>query len=224
MCTFVIEAIDEWESWKKPMLIAIGQSLSVFCGLVLPLISSSKTVWTMTLFLSCALHSIMFVRIWQKTTKLEVMEVSEGPASFTARRTGLSLSLHRLAAVVWTLFAVVYFVDYGVRAYLLSNPMLATRGIIEKFSGTDWAMVFDCIIDVFAKMMLSSSIGEGMPLSMAASVPMPWLMCTCAAADSHMFFVPVLLEHESLMAMDERLSVVCETIRTRTPVAEAMPT
>ena len=175
MCTFVIEAIDEWESWKKPMLIAIGQSLSVFCGLVLPLISSSKTAWTMTLSLSCALHLIMFVRIWQKTTKLEVMEVSEGPASFTARRTGLSLSLHRLAAVVWTLFAVVYFVDYGVRAYLLSNPMLATRGIIEKFSGTDWAMVFDCIIDVFAKMMLSSSIGEGMPLSMAASVPMPWL-------------------------------------------------
>ena len=90
--TYIVEAVVEKEP-LMPMLTAASQSLSTFCGLLLPYVSGWLLVWSALLALSLALFSFIFWRLYVKTKALEGMRMTQQSDSFELRKFELGTRL-----------------------------------------------------------------------------------------------------------------------------------
>ena len=146
--TFIVEAIDTTEA-RTPLLVGGSQSLSTFCGLVLPLASCLPGLWGLLLVLSFLLYFVIFARLSAKRHRLQLMRASLPPTCYALVRAELGMRLLWWCVFTWTALTTVWCVDALVR------PLhLVTRG------ATDWCFIADCAIDCVAKALYTTAIME----------------------------------------------------------------
>ena len=142
--TFLIESSDS-TSVRMPILVAASQSLSTFCGLLLPLCSSALT-WSVVCFASFALYGVLFWRFWQREQTLQQLRLTLPPKSYGLRKAEVGADLFRKCVITWSIFVLIWSVDLVARC-LVSGPFV-----------TDYAFIADCTVDVLAKMLYAAII------------------------------------------------------------------
>jgi hypothetical protein len=146
--TFIVEAIDTTEA-RTPLLVGGSQSLSTFCGLVLPFASCLPGLWGLLLVISFLLYFVIFARLSAKRHRLQLMRASLPPTCYALVRAELGMRLLWWCVFTWTALTTVWCVDALVR------PLhLVTRG------ATDWCFIADCAIDCVAKALYTTAIME----------------------------------------------------------------
>ena len=140
--TFLVESIDS-RDLRSPLMSAASQSVSTFCGLLLPL-CPSLSLWLPT----CALSFILYFYIWERlrvrTASVRRLRETLAPRSYELLSATLALRLLRQCVVTWTVLVAIWTVDVIARCVL---------GYVPE---TDWAFLADCAIDVIAKTLYSS--------------------------------------------------------------------
>ena len=146
--TFIVEAIDTTKA-RTPLLVGGSQSLSTFCGLLLPYASLLPALWPVLLVLSFLLYFVIFARLAAKRHRLQRMRASLPPTCYALVRAELGMRLLWWCVFTWTALTTVWTVDALVR------PLhLMTRG------ATDWCFIADCVIDCVAKALYTTAIME----------------------------------------------------------------
>lgn len=140
--------------WKKKFAVSSLQTLSTFCGLLFPFCTNIY-VWSFVMAFSCVTYSAIIFRyvekrnlfrtcIWRGGGSVDEMELFE--------RSRMSLSLHGVCAVVWSVITVNYFV-------VAVGPLLVSPSwkIIHDPS---IAMIGECLMDLLAKCLYMALIIE----------------------------------------------------------------
>lgn len=149
MMTFIVEAIDS-TNLRTPLTTALTQSVSTFCGLLLPFCEDGAT-WACLCVVSFVLFFYIFVRLYQKEKSYEALRLTLPLNSYALQRAELARNLLRMCVAMWTTLVLIWTTDV-VWYTVLGNPWTATS--------TDWCFVANCIVDVAAKTVYSSIIYE----------------------------------------------------------------
>ena len=145
--TFIVEAIDTTDA-RTPVLVGASQSLSTFCGLILPFASALPAAWGMLLVVSVLLYLVIFARLSAKHHKLQLMRASLPPTCYALVRAELGMRLLWWCVFTWSGLTAVWAADALVR------PLHLTRG------ATNWCFIADCAIDCVAKALYTTAIME----------------------------------------------------------------
>ena len=160
--TLMTECIDAPEydgerlthPWRTKFTVAGLQSLSTLCGLVFPF-CTSLAVWSAVMIFSCVTYSAILVRYVDKRRRFRSC-VWRGGRSVDEvelyHRARMSLSLHGMCCVVWTLITLDFFA-------VSCGPLLfpAYRTLLHDPAAT---MVGECVMDLVAKCLYMALIIE----------------------------------------------------------------
>lgn len=146
--TFLAESVDSnvgTYGILVPVLVALSQSLSCLCAVVLPYCPNWHS-WIVVMTLSCVLWACMFPRLYYKYQAYqELSKNGEGismPDMERAHRTRFAFHLFRVCTCVWSLLVLLYFVNMAAY-YLWPDSIIVQNQSL--------AMIVDTIFDVTAK-------------------------------------------------------------------------
>ena len=146
MMVFIIEAHDS-HSYHSPVLKALGNMFSTFCGMCLPLLSS-VVLWVIVFVLSFAFFMTLPWSVWKRADKLKQRYALMEDSSFATQQAEVSLKLSRGCAYLWSMYTVIFCIDVAARMHLRID------------FATDYAFIADSIMDLAAKLLYSSTIQE----------------------------------------------------------------
>ena len=160
--TLMTECIDAPEydgeklthPWKVKFTVSALESISTLCGLVFPF-CTNFFVWMAAMVFSCVTYSAIIVRYFEKR-RLFVSCVWRGGGSVDEielfERARMSLALHGVCSVVWTLITLNYFVTSAghlivPKTWVFMHDPAAT-------------MIGECFMDLLAKCLYMALIIE----------------------------------------------------------------
>lgn len=154
--------------WKKKMLVSIMESLSTACGFIFPF-CTNLNVWSFAMIISCITYSAIIFSYYEKKHLFKSCVWSGGGSVDEVElyeRARMSLSLHGVCCVVWTLITANYFVTSA--GHLLFDQCWAGPGsqlaimmwISDILHDTSVTMIGECFMDLLAKCLYMALIIE----------------------------------------------------------------
>lgn len=143
--TFLSEIVDCNHSMYGvliPVLVALSQSLSCVCALVLPYSPNLKT-WLVVMFISCILWAMMFPRLYQKyQLYIKSRNGISLPDMERSCRIEFAFNLFGVCTTCWSFLVALYFINMAAFHMYPNSSWVQTQSL---------AMVMDTIFDVTAK-------------------------------------------------------------------------
>ena len=138
------------QEWNKKYFVSWMQALSTFCGMFFPF-CHNIWVWSFVMIISCVTYSAIIFRYYEK--KRGYNPIKRGGSADEIElydRARMSLGLHRVCAITWTLITINYFITsmghmfVDERWALLHDPAVTMYG--------------ECFMDLVAKILYMSLI------------------------------------------------------------------
>jgi hypothetical protein len=169
--TYLIESVDSSSNGKERITglgLALTQGVSSFCGLLLPIVSSSAIVWTATILFAVATFLLLFLRLKEKmaSTKtaranIKALRDAASVVSFEQYedlgRREAGLFLLRMCGTIWSYFVLSYFAE-ALGSRYPSYSMVPPQQNLESSQEYNPYFVADCVIDMTTKVLYVSVI------------------------------------------------------------------
>jgi len=134
---------------KSAYNLGLAQGISAFCGWVFPFCPNFVS-WVICLFISCALFSLLWKRLYVRTKAFQSMK----PGSTASEKeifhwSKLSLGLLRTCAISWSLLVINFFF-FAIGPHIFSNSSF--------FNLPSMQMILECSIDVLLKVFYLTTV------------------------------------------------------------------
>ena len=148
--------------WRKKSFVSIMESLSTACGFIFPF-CTNVVVWSIVMTISCVTYSTIIFSYFEKK-KLFRSCIWSGGRSVDEielyERARMSLALHGVCCVVWTLITLNYFVTSAGHLLIdlyMGDGRQCWIGILHDPAAT---MIGECFMDLMAKCLYMALIIE----------------------------------------------------------------